>query len=416
MTAIRKTPTPTNGGLDDGNDFATAIDTEIEALWKCAPTWLTSVSGANSITASSDAALVGPIVSYARPMAFWLVPVADNTTGVQINIDGVGLVDIRDKDGNALQGGALKNGRPTLIVNDGTRFRAILTSLSSDFPSSVPDMILREEQTTNVSAGTFSSGSFVTRNLNTVVRNVLAGASLASNLFTLQPGTYLIQWSAPAVACGLHQTRLFNVTDSTVVETGTSNVSNNAAVYVASESHGIAVAILTSAKQFRVEHKCQATEATVGLGVATNLGAKEVYSWVNVWKSGSLVAPGGLASFNNVLGGDVNLNNAGLYFDGPSVAQGSTGTWFASGTVTVEDTAGAALIQVKLWDGTNVVATTSQQVNAANVPFSISLSGLLPNPPGNIRLSVNSSSTTSKIKFSFTGFNHDSTITAVQIA
>lgn len=418
MPAIRKSPTPANGGLDDGNDYTVAVDTEIEALWKCAPTWLVSVSGTNTITASSDSTVVGPIAAYARPMAFWLVPVADNTTGVQISIDGVGLVDLRDRDGNALQGGALKNGRPTPILYDGTRFRALLTSISTDMPSSVPDMILREEQATNVSAGTFSSGSFVTRALNTTVRNVLSGASLASSLFTLQPGTYFIQWSAPAFAVNLHQSRLFNVTDSTVVETGTSSQTPNA-TGATTISHGCAVVTLTSAKAFRIEHKCSTTQAANGLGIATNLGAKEVYSWVNVWKSGSLVAPGGLASFTNSLASDVSLNNTSNYFDGPSVAQGATGTWFASGTITLLDTVGAASMLVKLWDGTTVIASTEVTIGAtANQPIAVSLSGIITAPAGNIRISARDGTTTTgvmKSNVSALG-NKDSTITAVQIA
>src|SRR2546426_953355 len=40
-----------------------------------------------------------------------------------------------------------------------------------------------------------------------------------------------------------------------------------------------------------------------------------------------------LTPITNSLGADVALNNTANYFDGPSVAQGTSGTWFASGTV-----------------------------------------------------------------------------------
>src|SRR5512146_502647 len=42
----------------------------------------------------------------------------------------------------------------------------------------------------------------------------------------------------------------------------------------------------------------------------------------------------------NSLSGNVALNNISNFFDGPSVAQGTGGTWFASGTVTLTDTSG----------------------------------------------------------------------------
>lgn len=62
-----------------------------------------------------------------------------------------------------------------------------------------------------------------------------------------------------------------------------------------------------------------------------------------------------ITPLSNSLGADVPLNNTANYFDGPSVAQGTSGTWFASGTVTCKDTAGASFF-AKLWDGASVLA------------------------------------------------------------
>ena len=58
-----------------------------------------------------------------------------------------------------------------------------------------------------------------------------------------------------------------------------------------------------------------------------------------------------LSSITNTLGANVALSNTGLYFDGPSVAQGTSGTWLATGTITVQGSAGADIIKIKLWDG-----------------------------------------------------------------
>jgi len=112
------------------------------------------------------------------------------------------------------------------------------------------------------------------------------------------------------------------------------------------------------------------------------------------------------------LGADVNLNDIGLYFDGPSVAQGSTGTWFASGTVTLFDSAGAANFNCKLWDGTTVIASASGEVPSNVRPTSITLSGRLASPAGNIRISCQDlTSTNGTIQFNFSGNSKDSTLT-----
>lgn len=124
-----------------------------------------------------------------------------------------------------------------------------------------------------------------------------------------------------------------------------------------------------------------------------------------------------LTSITASLGADVSLNNTGSYFDGPSVAQGTSGTWFVSGYVTLVDTAGAATMNVKLWDGTTVVASSSINLISANTRQCISLSGVITSPAGNLRISVNDATSTSGIiRFNSSANSKDSTITAARIA
>ena len=118
----------------------------------------------------------------------------------------------------------------------------------------------------------------------------------------------------------------------------------------------------------------------------------------------------------NSLSADVALNNTANYFDGPRVAQGSTGTWFVSGTVTLVD-AGAANFAVKLWDGTTVIASAWNRVDAALFQCTVALSGFITSPVGNLRISVQDQTlTTGQIKFNASGNSKDSTITAFRIA
>lgn len=111
---------------------------------------------------------------------------------------------------------------------------------------------------------------------------------------------------------------------------------------------------------------------------------------------------------------NVPLNNTATYFDGPSVAQGVTGTWFASGTVTM--LAGNSTYDVKLWDGTTVIAS-ARMTGFTGTAASCSLSGVITSPAGNLRISVKDTSlTTGNILFNATGNSKDSTITALRIA
>lgn len=123
----------------------------------------------------------------------------------------------------------------------------------------------------------------------------------------------------------------------------------------------------------------------------------------------------GLTSITNSIGADVALNNTANYFDGPSVAQGTTGTWFVSGTVSLLDTGNASFL-CKLWDGTTVIASSETSQTAAFIG-SVSLSGVITSPAANLRISVRDINTTAgKILFNQTGNSKDSTITAVRIA
>lgn len=123
-----------------------------------------------------------------------------------------------------------------------------------------------------------------------------------------------------------------------------------------------------------------------------------------------------LPSLVNSLGADVALNNTGTYFTGPTVSQGTVGTWFASGQATVQDTSGARDIQCKLWDGTTVIDSARVSTNGANFFGIVSLSGVLSAPAGNINISCNCpGATTAKIVFNASGNSKDSTLTVFRI-
>jgi hypothetical protein len=116
------------------------------------------------------------------------------------------------------------------------------------------------------------------------------------------------------------------------------------------------------------------------------------------------------------LSGNVSLNNTGVYFDGPTIAQGTSGTWFVSGKVTLTDSAGGAAFLIKLWDGTTVIDSAQVSTAVINGFVSCSLSGIATSPAGNLRISVQDITSTSGTILANQSSNaKDSTITAMRI-
>lgn len=126
----------------------------------------------------------------------------------------------------------------------------------------------------------------------------------------------------------------------------------------------------------------------------------------------------GMASVTNTLGSNVALNNTANYFDGPSCAQGTSGTWLASGVVTLTDSGTAPInFSIKLWDGTTVMASTAVTLNVASGDINCAISGIIASPAGNIRISVKDAShTTGAIAFNDSGNSKDSTLTVTRVA
>ena len=143
--------------------------------------------------------------------------------------------------------------------------------------------ILEDQKSANTHGGTFNTGSFLTRDLNTEVADPDGIVSLSSNQFTLAAGNYFVVWSAPAYDAGRHKAQLFNATDSTVVANGSSEISaNNGSEQ--SRSVGSARVVITESKAFEIRHRALNGNTTTGFGLASDFGVVEVYTRVEIYK------------------------------------------------------------------------------------------------------------------------------------
>lgn len=169
-------------------------------------------------------------------------------------------------------------------------------------------------------------------------------------------------------------------------------------------------------KLVQVNSGCSAQAAA---GVVWNSPNNTASIQGNANVAGKLVGTSAMLSpLNGSLSADVALNNTSVFFDGPSVAQGNNGTWFAIGTVTIRNPAsGSAACVGKLWDGNTVMATgITQGVLASGKDTNITLSGFITSPTGNIRISVQPlNNTAGKIFANAVQLALGSTITAFRI-
>lgn len=144
--------------------------------------------------------------------------------------------------------------------------------------------IISDQKTNDTDGGTLTSGAWRTRDLNNEIVDPDSIVSISSNQFTLGAGSYLIQASAPAIECGKHQVRLYDVTGSAVVEYGTSQLANNGNSYSADRSFVEARVVITGNTVYEIQHQCQHTKSSFGMGLAVNFGGVEVYTVVKIFK------------------------------------------------------------------------------------------------------------------------------------
>lgn len=156
--------------------------------------------------------------------------------------------------------------------------RALLDDLIANYTYVYYENLIatvRDSRDAGSNGGTFTSGSWVTRALNTI-EGSQNFCTLSGNQFTLRPGKYQI--NAVTCACGVqnHQFRVYNVTDSETVA-----VSQNGFTMNSNDSLSVtAVVIIAANTTYAVQHQCSKTINDYGFGRGVGFGEREIYTTV----------------------------------------------------------------------------------------------------------------------------------------
>jgi hypothetical protein len=164
-----------------------------------------------------------------------------------------------------------------------------------------------------------------------------------------------------------------------------------------------------------------AAQTTANTGV-TNAAAAQTTANTGVTNAAAAqttannAVPRGMSAITNSLTSSVAINNTTFFFDGPSVAQGTVGTWFVMGQFCYRAGVAGPSMVYRLWDGTTIISSGEFVEGPGTVATSItcfSLSGIISNPTGNIKISVLDNNTTSS---QITGSGgKESSISAIRI-
>jgi len=147
-----------------------------------------------------------------------------------------------------------------------------------------PKCFISDVKTSGTNGGTATSGSFQTRDLNTVSGSC-SFLSLSSNQITLESGSYDVDCRATSQYVARNQAKLRNITDSTDPILGTSAYAGPAPVGDDTISYSFVLGNvnISDSKTFELQHRVETTAATNGWGIQNGFG-DEVYSQCKITK------------------------------------------------------------------------------------------------------------------------------------
>lgn len=147
--------------------------------------------------------------------------------------------------------------------------------------------VLRTIKSSGTDAGTFTSGSWQNVEIQSGAGTGLSVLVLVAPFrFLLKKGVYIIKWRAPGYRCDDHQTRLYDYTNSAVVNRGEgSSEHSSSSGGDQTWSHGVTtVTVTVDDTAYELQHRCQTTSSTNGMGSAVGFGINEIYASIEIYK------------------------------------------------------------------------------------------------------------------------------------
>jgi len=146
-----------------------------------------------------------------------------------------------------------------------------------------PYINVQDQKAQNTDGGTFNSGAWQTRTLNTIQADTHSLIRLVSNQIYLPPGSYYCIARAPGMSCGWHQIRLQDIGRGVTLLLGTNAYSNSTASYAQTDSWINGWFQISSDARCEIQHQCSNTRPNDGWGIKTNWGV-EVYTVAQFWR------------------------------------------------------------------------------------------------------------------------------------
>jgi hypothetical protein len=174
----------------------------------------------------------------------------------------------------------VNNGSTTFRIRRLTSSTVSVTRLETGVKSQV--LIIQDQKAFGVTGGASVAGTQV-RDLNTIIKNTISGASLSTNQITLPAGEYEVTTSAPAFIADNHSIEFYNFTDGAKVLYGTNEYCGTTAL-PQTRSFIDSGFTITAEKVFELHHVTQ-TAFSYGLGNAINR-EPEVYAQIKIKKVG----------------------------------------------------------------------------------------------------------------------------------
>lgn len=142
---------------------------------------------------------------------------------------------------------------------------------------------VQDQKPAGTSGGSFTTGAWRTRTLNTILVNKIIGSSLGSNRITLPSGAYYFAGKCIGTAVNAHACRIYNITLNTYLA-GFSTYAY-ASSYAENTTSVYGIQEITAQCEFEFQHTCSTTNA-YGFGQSSTISGVpyNVFADLKIWK------------------------------------------------------------------------------------------------------------------------------------